>query len=172
MSEKSTEKVSLKDLPQISVRFPESITFDFLPIIKERIDPSPYSWEQVQCQITAYPTNDPYLNASWGRPRTPDEAMGGSITVHLFRPDGRAAYAGITDRLDAKAGHHNFETWIEDFDGKRQTSNGQRKTLPERVHSRFSINRPIPVTMTLAGEEITNTFPAYKFPVKDNRTSE
>jgi len=162
----------MKDLSAIPVRFPEGITFDFLSIIKERIDPLPYSWEQVQCQTTAYPTNDPYLNASWGRPRSPDEAMGGSITTHLFRPDGRIAHAGITDRLDTKAGHHNFEIWIEGFDGKRQTSDNQRKTLPEQVHNRFPINQPITVKTTLAGEEITNTFPAYKSSVKYDRRSE
>jgi len=156
MSNKTPKKKvsEVKGIPTIikSEDKPSSVeTFDFLEEMKKRINPRPYSWDEIDVWVTTHPTIDPYLKVD--RTTMPEtRPCMGSVTVHSQRPDKKQSHFGLADFWDIKELHHNPEFWWKDFDGEW----GSDKSV--KGHREFDIGQNLRVELTFDDEPISIDF--------------
>ena len=156
MSKKtSKKKVSeIKGIPTIIKSEDKSVspeTFDFLEEMKKRINPHPYSWDEIYVWVTKYPTLDPYLEVD--RTTMPEtRPCMGSVTVHSQRPDKKRSHFGFADFWDTNELHHNPEFWWYDFDGKPDYDKNVEG------HRKFDIEQNYRLELTFDDEPVSIDF--------------
>jgi len=170
----STSRKKLREVKNIPViiRCEDSSVspekFDFLTEMMKRIDPDPYSWDDMYVYVAKYPSLDPYLEVDRTTMPTTRPCMG-SITIHVQRLDGKQAHFSIADFWDTKELHHNLEYWWKDFEG----NNGADKKV--KGHRKFDIKEDIYVELDFCDESLRISFrgcrPNEKIKPKKKRSS-
>jgi len=153
-SSKKTEIGILKAIPTTISCKDNSIspeTFDLLEEMMKRIDPNPYSWNEMEVWMTTHPSMEPYLQTDRAKVRVSHACMG-SIPVHCQRPDGKQAHFGIVDFWDTKDLHHNLELWWKNFEGE----NGYDKNV--KGHRKFDIKKDVVIESKFKDETVQVEF--------------
>lgn len=157
----STKKIKIKNLEEILTVLScedasiSSETFDLLEEMMKRINPSTFSWDDMDVWVTTHPSLDPYLEVDRTTMPNTRPCMG-SITVHAQRPDGKQAHFGIPDFWDMKELHHNPEYWWRDFEGKDGSDKGVKG------HRKFDIEKDISIELDFCGKPVRIDFRGQK----------